>query len=283
MRDTGGDPRSVPRDLTAWRARRAAATDAGDLTRTLQDVVLPALLARARPDRALRVWFAGCGAGLVPGLSALSRAVTGRDLTGALRIYVTDRDPAALARARANCKSDPGLTGVLPSLVFGRHELTQDPALPDLDLLLCAGDLRAMDAPVRERVVARFHCALADGALLLFERRGQLGAAGPGFEALPIAPDIHRKLPVADHALQMRLLDLAVRRDGRGPVAPGAPPDPDLELANQELQCKLEEMTLAFGELERVNSELEDANRELCRVNTQLLGRKRGATPRKIK
>jgi two-component system, chemotaxis family, CheB/CheR fusion protein len=179
------------RDPEAWEALR---TDA-----------LPSLIAAARIGGRLRVWSAGCSTGE----ETYSAAILIAEALGSyvpevdVKIYATDIDEDALVVARQaafrtdQLKDVPGdvlerhftadghLFRVRRELrrwcIFGRHNLTQDPPLPQISLLLCRNVLIYFKSGLQERLLTRFHYGLREGGVLFLGRSESLMAHSRGF------------------------------------------------------------------------------------------------------
>ncbi len=205
------------RDPEAWEVLRADA--------------LPAVIAAATTAGHLRVWSAGCSTGE----ETYSAAIVIADALGPraadldVKIYATDIDEEALAAARQavfrtdQLKDVPGdvlerhftaeghMFRVRRELrrwcIFGRHNLTQDPPLPQISLLLCRNLLIYFKSPLQERLLTRFHYALRDGGILFLGRSESMMARSRGF--VPI----NQKWRLFRRASDLSLApDLAVRR-----------------------------------------------------------------------
>ncbi len=55
-------------------------------------------------------------------------------------------------------------------VVFGRHDLVQDPPISRIDLLVCRNTLMYLNADVQRQVLESFHFALDDGGFLFLGR-----------------------------------------------------------------------------------------------------------------
>ncbi|WP_371927662.1 protein-glutamate O-methyltransferase CheR [Lentzea sp. HUAS12] len=170
-------PADVPgffRDPEAWTS--------------LREQGVPAILAERGPHDPIRVWSAGCASGE----EAYSLAIAFAEVVGIeqfrqrVKIYATDVDDEALAKARLASYGERELRGVPPeliaryferqdghhrfrkdlrrSIVFGRNDLEQDAPISRLDLLVCRNTLTYLDQRTRAEVLGRFHFALAPGA-----------------------------------------------------------------------------------------------------------------------
>jgi two-component system CheB/CheR fusion protein len=179
------------RDPEAWEALR---TDA-----------LPSLVAAARSGGRLRVWSAGCSTGE----ETYSAAILIAEVLGLhapevdVKIYATDIDEEALVVARQGAFRTEQLKDVPADLlerhftadghlfrvrrelrrwcIFGRHNLTQDPPLPQIALLLCRNVLIYFKSGLQERLLTRFHYGLREGGVLFLGRSESLMAHSRGF------------------------------------------------------------------------------------------------------
>jgi two-component system, chemotaxis family, CheB/CheR fusion protein len=159
----------------------------------LSQNTIPTLLAAKGPDDPVRVWSAGTASGQ----EAYSLAVLLCDAMGddafrrLVKIYATDIDDEALMTARharyatrdlqasfsneqveRYFESDNGTASFRPDLrramIFGRHDLVQDPPISRVDLLVCRNTLLYFNAETQRRVLSNFHFALGpDGFLFL--------------------------------------------------------------------------------------------------------------------
>jgi chemotaxis protein methyltransferase CheR len=142
----------------------------------------------------VKIWVAGCAGGE----EAYSMAILLEEegLSGRYRIYATDLDPQALAKAREGIfplKDMQLFTGnyqksgarssfsdyytacyghaiLMPSLrehiVFAAHNLAGDSAFGEMQLILCRNVLIYFRQPLKERALELFHSCLADGGFL---------------------------------------------------------------------------------------------------------------------
>ena len=179
------------RDPEAWEALRTGA--------------LPSLVAAARSSGRLRVWSAGCSTGE----ETYSAAILIAEALGSgapevdVKIYATDMDEEALVVARQGAFRTDQLKDVAGDLlerhftadghlfrvnrelrrwcIFGRHNLIQDPPLPQIDLLLCRNVLIYFKSGLQERLLTRFHYGLREGGVLFLGRSESLMAHSRGF------------------------------------------------------------------------------------------------------
>jgi two-component system CheB/CheR fusion protein len=157
----------------------------------LAEQLLPRLLGDIGEDQPVRAWSAGCATGE----EAYSLAVILCDCMGAdafrdrAKVYGTDADEEALMVARqgrypakavheAFSEDQVGryfepdgdtLTfrkDVRRSVIFGRHDLVQDPPISRVDLLVCRNTLMYFNADAQERILTSFRFALNEGGYL---------------------------------------------------------------------------------------------------------------------
>ena len=206
------------RDPEAWETLRADA--------------LPGLIAVGTATGRLRVWSAGCSTGE----ETYSAAIMIADAFGALatdldvKIYATDIDDDALVTARQAVFRPDQLKDVPADVleghftaeghvfrvrrelrrwcIFGRHNLTQDPPLPQINLVLCRNLLIYFKTPLQERLLARFHYALRDGGVLFLGRSESVMARARGFVPISQKWRLFRRSTAASI-----LPDVASRRD----------------------------------------------------------------------
>ena len=192
--------------------------------------VLPQLLRRRKDGAPIRVWSAGCASGE----EAYTLAMLFADAVGpvvyreGVKIYATDIDEEALARARQATYDAKEMDGVPPefakkyfehsggkfvfrpdlrrNVIFGRHNLMQDAPISRVDLLSCRNTLMYFNAETQARILTRFHFALNDGGILLLGRAETLVSQASAFEPIDLRRRISAKLPRASLNLRDRLL-----------------------------------------------------------------------------
>lgn len=164
--------------------------------------ILPGIMKRRPSGAAIHAWSAGCASGEEPYSLAMLLCEAVSCLSGAeeagrrIRIYATDVDEGALTQARQAGYSRDALAAVparlrdkyftfgnhrctvCPELrrmvVFGRHDLAQDPPISNLDLLLCRNTLIYFTAETQRRVLGGLYTALKDGGILFLGQAERL-------------------------------------------------------------------------------------------------------------
>jgi two-component system CheB/CheR fusion protein len=161
-----------------------------------------------------------------------------------VKIYATDIDEEALVTARQGVFRADQLKDVSNDVlerqfvrdghffrvrrelrrwcIFGRHNIAQDPPLPQISLLICRNVLIYFRAALQERLIARFHYALREGGVLFLGRSESSMARWRGF--VPVSQKWRLFRRSSDHAM---LSDaVAMRQEGvamgEGRPAPAA-------------------------------------------------------------
>ena len=157
----------------------------------LASAIIPDIIGRHAPDDPIRVWSAGCASGE----EAYSIAMLFADALGdkafksRVKIYGTDVDEDALAQARLGIYGAKAIDGVPApmrskfferfqgsyafkkdlrrSLIFGRHDIVQDPPISRIDLILCRNTLMYLNADTQTQVMTRLNYALNQGGYLV--------------------------------------------------------------------------------------------------------------------
>jgi two-component system, chemotaxis family, CheB/CheR fusion protein len=195
---------SLMRDKDAWEALAAR--------------VIPSIVDGKAPEEAVRIWSAGCASGE----EAYSLAVLFADALGEdrfrrlVKIYATDADMDALVTARhgkyresdlvtafgeeltARFFESDGDYGVFRgdlrrALIFGRHDLVQDPPISRIDLVTCRNTLMYFTADVQSKILANFHFALNTGGYLFLGKSEALVTRSQMFQVVDLRQHIMRK------------------------------------------------------------------------------------------
>ncbi len=163
----------------------------------LQDEVVPRI-AEARAGKDIRVWSTGCSSGEEAYTLAMvvAEALGEEALRDRVKIYATDVDQDALSEGRHALYEPERLQGVPEELrsryferldgrfafradlrrtvVFGRHDLVQDPPISRIDLLSARNTLMYFTPEAQTRVLRSFHFALRDTGYLFLGRSEML-------------------------------------------------------------------------------------------------------------
>jgi two-component system CheB/CheR fusion protein len=195
--------------------------------------IIPRLILGKRPDEPIRVWSAGCASGE----EAYSLAIALADALGPaafrdrVKIYATDVDEDALARARLAHYDAKDLQGVSPEslakyfepidanryafqkdlrrcVIFGRHDLIQDAPISRVDLLTCRNALIYFNHETQLRILDRFHYALAERGFLFLGKAETLMTYNETFVPVDLRRRIFAKVPRASQ-LRDRIVNQA--------------------------------------------------------------------------
>jgi two-component system, chemotaxis family, CheB/CheR fusion protein len=184
--------------------------------------VLPGLLREKKSDEPIRVWSAGCASGEESYTAAilLAEAMGVEPFRQRVKIYATDIDEDALNVARQGTYSDKDLQPIEEqvrskyfeplngryifrvdlrrSVIFGRHDLTQDAPISRLDLLICRNTIMYFNSEAQARVLARFHFALNDSGRLFLGRAELLLTHGNLFTPSDLKARVFAKVPLVN-------------------------------------------------------------------------------------
>src|SRR5947209_18982437 len=194
----------------------------------LAEKVIPRIAAETGE---IRVWSAGTSSGEEAYSAAilLCEALGEESFVDRVKIYATDVDEEALAKARGGgytakelSSLDDGLrlryferqgerfmfrAALRRTIIFGRHDVTQDAPISRLDLLICRNTLIYFMAETQGRILARFHYALNDEGYLFLGRAEMLLTHAALFTPVDLRERVFSK--VARLELQERLVLLA--------------------------------------------------------------------------
>jgi two-component system, chemotaxis family, CheB/CheR fusion protein len=190
--------------------------------------IIPAIVDTKGPEEPVRIWSAGCASGE----EAYSLAVLFADAMGEdrfrrlVKIYATDADDNALAAARHGRYREADLLAAFGAeftsrffendrvhgvfrgdlrraLIFGRHDLVQDPPISQIDLVTCRNTLMYFTADVQGKILANFHFALNAGGYLFLGKSEALVSRTQMFQVVDLRQHIMRKDGSAPEAVQL--------------------------------------------------------------------------------
>ena len=164
--------------------------------------VIPRILEARADGGPLRVWVPGCASGEEPyTIAILLCEALGEDaFRQRVKIFATDLDDAALTEARHARYPMRAVTEDLPpdllkryfdrdggyavfrkdlrrSVIFGRHDLVQDPPITRIDLLSCRNTLMYFTSVAQTHILRQLHFALRPGGFLVLGRSEALAPA----------------------------------------------------------------------------------------------------------
>jgi len=193
----------------------------------LAESIVPRIAAKTGE---IRVWSTGTSSGEEAYSAAilLCEAIGEESFLDRVKIYATDVDEEALSKARAGyavkdlASLDDGMrsryferqgerftfrTPLRRTIIFGRHDVTQDAPISRIDLLICRNTLIYFTAETQGRILARFHYALNDDGYLFLGRAEMLLTHAAMFKPVDLKERVFTK--VASLHLQDRLVLLA--------------------------------------------------------------------------
>ena len=162
----------------------------------------------------IRLWSTGCATGEEAfSLAMVFAEELGEDAFKApVKIYATDIDDDALAQGRHAEFTTKDMEPVPPDLreryfeerdghfvfrsdlrrtvIFGRHDLIQDPPISRISLLLSRNTLMYFDSETQRRILASFHFSLRDGGYLFLGKSEALAARSELFTPV----DLRRRI-----------------------------------------------------------------------------------------
>jgi two-component system, chemotaxis family, CheB/CheR fusion protein len=211
--------------------------------------IVPRIVEARAPQDPIRIWSTGCSTGEEAYTLAIvfAEAVGDEAFKQRIKIYATDVDDDALTTGRTAAYSATQLEPVPAelrekyfepqgesfafrsdlrrSVIFGRHDLVQDPPISRIDLLVSRNTLMYFDAEAQQRILGNFHFALRDDGFLFLGKSEVLVARSPLFAAVDLRKRVFAKVPLA------AARDRAVPR-GRAVDGDGA----DGSLVNENVQ-----------------------------------------------
>ncbi|MEA3189654.1 MAG: two-component system, chemotaxis family, CheB/CheR fusion protein [Thermoplasmata archaeon] len=192
-------------------------------------------LIKAAGKREIRMWSAGCATGEEAYTMALLTLAAAKGRPIALKVFGTDLDDPALAKARAGkytaqavddfprplakqyFVADGAGPRVGPELrrhvVFGRHDLARDAPLASMDLVACRNVLIYLKPAERAQVLAQLAGAVRPGGFLFLGKAEGTHLPAPGFVRVAPGAPIFRR--VEARPLTAAGLVRAARRTGR--------------------------------------------------------------------
>ncbi len=175
-------------------------------------------VAQLGPQPKIRAWVPGCASGKeVYSLAMLISEVLDHPepLAGRLKIFGTDLDEEVLVDARQGIYPLSAVQGIPADLrrrflqengetcrindqlrdcaIFARHNVSEDPPFPRLDLISCRNTLIYFTPPLQERVISLFRFGLLPGGLLFLGESESLGHGQQGFAVADAAHRIYRR------------------------------------------------------------------------------------------
>ncbi len=184
----------------------------------LREEVVPRIADEARERDGIRIWSTGCASGEEAYTLAIvfAEAFGQDEYRERVKIYATDVDEDALSEGRHGSyparrlenvpvelrerwfdEGDQRYT-VKPELrrnvVFGRHDVVQDPPISRIDLLVSRNTLMYFTKEAQERILANFHFSLRQGAYLFLGKSEMMLSRNGLFHPVELTRRVFRKV-----------------------------------------------------------------------------------------
>jgi two-component system, chemotaxis family, CheB/CheR fusion protein len=187
----------------------------------IHEEIVPRIAESRSPADPIRVWSTGCSTGEEAFTTAMifAEVLGEEDYKRRVKIYATDVDDDALSVGRhASYRPDQvepvppelrekyfeqtngayGFRGDLRrTVIFGRHDLVQDPPISRIDFLVSRNTLMYFDAEAQERILENFHFGLREDGFLFLGKSEVLAARLPLFAAVDLKRRVFAKVTTA--------------------------------------------------------------------------------------
>jgi two-component system CheB/CheR fusion protein len=205
----------------------------GETWEYLREEIMPRVLDAKSTSDSVRVWCTGCASGQEPYTMAmlLGEVLGENELRARVKIYATDVDDEALHVARHGSYTPQELESVSPELrekyfepaeedgamrvrpelrrvvIFGRHDLIQDPPISRIDLLTARNTLIYFGSGAQEDILENFHFSLNDTGYLVLGKSEAVTRRSKLFEPIDLKRRVFAPQPHAGD-FRNRLLHL---------------------------------------------------------------------------
>jgi two-component system CheB/CheR fusion protein len=194
----------------------------------LRQEVIPRVLENREESEGVRVWSTGCASGEEAYSLAMcfAEAIGEEDFRLRVKIYATDVDEDALTTGR-HASYPPKAVEPVPeelrekyfervnasyvfrsdlrrSVIFGRHDLIQDPPISKIDLLVSRNTLMYFDTETQRRILASFHFALRHDGFLFLGKSEMLASRSNLFAPVDLKRRVFAKAPAPTLAVTGR-------------------------------------------------------------------------------
>jgi two-component system, chemotaxis family, CheB/CheR fusion protein len=191
-----------------------------------KELVPKVLEAKRDKDDPVRAWSTGCATGeeAYSVAMVLAEALGEDDFKRRVKIYATDVDEEALTEGRHAIYSAKAVEPVPADLrdkyferhdssyafrsdlrrtvIFGRHDLIQDPPISKVDLLLSRNTLMYFNQEAQSHILRQFHFALRDSGFLVLGKAEAIATRSKLFTPVDLRRKVFRRVPV-DAAVQL--------------------------------------------------------------------------------
>ena len=195
------------------------------------DEIVPKLAASKDAEQPIRVWSAACSSGEEAYTAAivLAEQLGEEAFKRRVKIYATDIDEGALARARQAVFQRQAMKG-LPAeyldryfertsggylfrpdlrryVIFGRNDLVQDAPISNIDLLISRNALMYFTREAQTRILSHFNFALHSTGFLFLGKSEMLTTHADLFSAVDLKWRVFKKVPA--QGIRNRLPEIA--------------------------------------------------------------------------
>jgi two-component system CheB/CheR fusion protein len=188
----------------------------------MRQEIVPRVIAESEGHDAIRVWTTGCASGEEAYSLAMcfAEAMPNNGFRDRLKIYATDVDEEALTEGRHGMYPASKLDNVSEELrtryferveqrfvvkpdlrravIFGRHDVVQDPPISRIDLLTSRNTLMYFTPDAQTRILTNFHFALRDGGYLFLGKSEMMLSRSSLFTPLDLRRRIFQKVARAE-------------------------------------------------------------------------------------
>jgi two-component system CheB/CheR fusion protein len=195
------------RDTAAWEYMR--------------ETIVPKLIEESE-GRGVRIWSTGCASGeeAYSLAMAFSEAMSNDAFRDQVKIYATDVDEEALSEGRHGIYTASKVENVPADLreryferieqrytvkpdlrravIFGRHDVVQDPPISRIDLLTSRNTLMYFTPDAQSRILRNFHFALRDGGCLFLGKSEMMLSRSSLFQPIDLRRRVFQKVARAD-------------------------------------------------------------------------------------
>ena len=185
----------------------------------IRQEIVPTIIESADGQPAIRIWATACASGEEAYSLAMcfSEAMPGDAFRDRVKIYATDVDEEALTEARHGTYAASKLDNVPQDLqeryfehvdqrflvkpdlrraiIFGRHDVVQDPPISRIDLLTSRNTLMYFTSDAQTRILANFHFALRNGGYLFLGKSEMMLSRSNLFSAVDLKQRVFQKVP----------------------------------------------------------------------------------------
>jgi two-component system, chemotaxis family, CheB/CheR fusion protein len=183
----------------------------------LRENVVPRILEHAQDHEGVRIWSTGCASGeeAYSLAIAFAEAMPADEFRDRLKIYATDVDDEALTEGRHGVYPSSRLENVAADLreryfeqveeryvvkpelrravIFGRHDVVQDPPISRIDLLTSRNTLMYFTSEAQERILGNFYFALRGGGFLFLGKSEMMLARNNLFTPVDLKRRVFQK------------------------------------------------------------------------------------------